>query len=117
MSSEWLLIDRQAVKAELQKVFDAQTTTVLLGVLERVAGQIYAAGVTREDFRELKQIVADLAEGQRALSQTVAELANGHRTLRETVAELAAAQARTEERVSRLEAAVARLEAAVTPLE
>lgn len=102
MSSEWLLIDRQAAQAELQKVFDTQTTTVLLGVLERVAAQIYAAGVTREDFSELKQIVAELAQGQRELRQSVAALA--------------AAQARSEERLTRLEDAVARLETAVERL-
>jgi len=95
MNDGWALIDREMLLAEMQQVFDARTAGVMLHVLDRVVAQVRQEGVMREDFRELKQIVADLAEAQQ-------------RTAEETK-KLAVAQARTEERVGRLEAAVERL--------
>lgn len=53
MGEGWL-IDREALRAELGQVFDLQTTEVLLEILERVATQVRAAGVPREDFQELR---------------------------------------------------------------
>ena len=95
MNDGWALIDREVLLAEMQQVFDARTAGVMLHVLDRVVAQVRQDGVMREDFRELKQVVADLAEAQQ-------------RTAEETK-KLAVAQARTEERVGRLEAAVERL--------
>jgi F0F1-type ATP synthase membrane subunit b/b' len=95
MNERWVLIDREVLLTEMQQVFDARTAGVMLHVLDRVAAQVRQAGVTREDFRELKQIVAELAEAQRSTT--------------EEIKELAAAQARAEERIGRLEAAVERL--------
>ncbi len=54
------MLDRDALRAELEKAFDERTSTIMLGVLERVAAQTLAAGVQREDFTELKEIVARL---------------------------------------------------------
>lgn len=85
MNSDLVLIDREALLAELHKAFDPETAEILLSVLDRVAAQVREAGVTREDFR----------------------------ALREVVAELAAAHERAEERLSRLEAAVERLVEAI----
>ena len=95
MSHELVLIDREALSSELQRVFDAQTSEVLLDVLDKVAAQVRAAGVTREDFSELKEIVRKLAEAQQRTDQQVRELAE--------------AQQRTEERVGALETTVERL--------
>lgn len=99
MPGELVLIDREALLAELQKAFDTPTAEMLLGVLDKVAAQVRAAGVTREDFRELKQIVA---EAQRRADEQMSSL--------ETAVErLTEAQQRTEEQVSRLEAVVEQL--------
>jgi septation ring formation regulator EzrA len=65
MKSHLVLVDRDELLIELRQVFDVQTAETLLGVLDKVADQVYAAGVRREDFSELKAIVADLAEAQR----------------------------------------------------
>lgn len=89
MQGKLVLIDRQALRAELRQVFDARTARTLLSVLDKVAAQVRAAGVMREDFGELKQIVAELAEAQRRTGQRVEELAE--------------AQRRSEERLGRLE--------------
>ncbi|HID64954.1 MAG TPA: hypothetical protein EYP49_19720 [Anaerolineae bacterium] len=75
MGSDLTLMEREALLADLQQAFDLQTAEVLLGVLGKVAAQIHAAGVTREDFRELKQIVADLTEAQRHTTEEIRKLA------------------------------------------
>ena len=95
MNSELVLIDRESLLVELQYAFDEKTAEVLLGVLDKVAAQVYASGVTREDFCELKQIVEDLAEAQRRTDEHVKELAE--------------AQRRSEDRLGRIEVAVERL--------
>lgn len=95
MSKTMILVDREALFVELQMVFDVQTADTLLNVLDKVAAQVYAAGVTREDFSELKQIVAKLAEEQSKLVETQRNLVE--------------AQQRSEERLTRLEATVAKL--------
>ncbi len=116
MKDELVLIDRQALLAELQHAFDAHTAEVLLGVMDKVAAQVRASGVTREDFSDLKQIVRDLAEAQVRTDQRMKELIEAQVRSEErldrldaTVARLAEAQVRTEERLGRLEATVAQL--------
>jgi hypothetical protein len=109
MSGEVVVIDRAALLAELQRAFDAQTAGVLLDVLEKVAVQVHATSVTREDFGELRRIVEELAEAQRRTEERVGELAKAQRRTEERVGELAEAQRRTEERVGSLELAVERL--------
>ncbi len=123
MQSELVLIDRQALQAELQEVFDARTVKTLLNVLDKVVAQVHAAGVTREDFSELKQIVAELAEAQRRseerlsrLEETVAALAEAQRRTEQRVEELAEAQRRSEERLSSVEERLSRLEETVAAL-
>jgi len=65
MVPELVLVDREAIIRELRQVFDARTSETMLRVLDRVAEQVRASGVTREDFRELKQVVVDLVESHR----------------------------------------------------
>jgi hypothetical protein len=102
MSNELILVDREALLAELRRVFDLPTAEALLAVLDKVAAQVRQAGVTREDFRELKQIVADLAEAQRGTQEWVKELAAAQGRTEKRVEELAAAQGRTEQALERL---------------
>jgi len=109
MQSKLVLIDRQALQAELQEVFDARTVKTLLNVLDKVVAQVQAAGVTREDFSELKQIVAELAKAQRRSEERLSRL-------EETVAALAEAQRRSEERLSSVEERLSRLEETVAAL-
>lgn len=79
----------------MQQVFDARTAGVMLHVLDRVVAQVRQDGVTREDFRELKQIVAELAEAQRRTTEEIKELAAAQ-------VRLATAQTRTERALERL---------------
>lgn len=102
MSNELVLIDREALLAELRRVFDPPTAEVFLAVLDKVAAQVHRVGVTREDFGELKKIVADLAEAQRGTQEWVKELAAAQARTEERVEELAAAQGRTEQALERL---------------
>ena len=116
MSSELVLIDREALLAELQRGFDAKTAEVLLGVLDKVAAQVRASGVTREDFSELKQIVKELAEAQRRTEEQMEKLAEAQRRTDEQVKELAEAQRRTEKQLNRLEATMAKHTEAIDQL-
>jgi len=102
MNDGWVLVDREVLLAEMQQVFDARTAGVMLRVLDRVAAQVRQAGVTREDFRELKQIVADLAEAQQRTTEEMKKLAVAQARTEERVAELAIAQTRTERALQRL---------------
>jgi phage shock protein A len=111
-----MLIDRTALLAELRRVFNVPTSEVLVGVLDKVAAQVKAAGVAREDFSELKQIVKDLAEAQRRTEQRVEELAEAQRRTEQRVEELAEAQRRTEQRVEELAEAQRRTEQRVEEL-
>ncbi|MBM4464984.1 MAG: hypothetical protein FJ014_05395 [Chloroflexi bacterium] len=95
MNDRWVLVDREVLLAEMQQVFDARTAGVMLRVLDRVAAQVRQAGVTREDFRELKQIVADLAEAQQQTAEVMKKLAAAQ-------VRLATAQTRTERALERL---------------
>jgi hypothetical protein len=67
-----ILVDREALVSELQKVFDARTAETLLGVLDKVAAQVLQTGVTREDFSELKRVMVELAEGVKKLIEAQA---------------------------------------------
>ena len=64
MHSHVVLVDRDVFYKELRLVFDNRTTETLLEVLDKVAQNVIAASVQREDFTELKAIVAELAERQ-----------------------------------------------------
>ena len=109
MSDTLILINREALLTELRQTFDEQTANVLLSVLDKVALQIYQAGVTREDFRELKQIVTELAAAQHRVEEQISELAEAQRRSEERLSGV-------EERVSRLELAVERLVIAIDAL-
>ena len=92
MAHDLILIDRTALLTELQRVFNAPASETLVNVMDKVATQVHAAGVPREDFSELKLIVKELAEAQKRTEARVSELAE--------------AQQRTEARLERLEQVV-----------
>ena len=89
MRGELVMIDREALLVELRQVFDTQTAEVLLHVLDKVAMHVRDEGVRREDFRELKQIVAGLAEAQRRTTEEMKALVEAQRQTSVAVAELA----------------------------
>ena len=109
MNDGWVLVDREVLLVEMQQVFDARTAGVMLHVLDRVAAQVRQAGVMREDFRELKQIVAELAEAQRRTTEEIKELVAAQVRTEERVDQLAEAQRQTSEAVSELTSAIDRL--------
>lgn len=116
MESELVLVDREALLAELRRVFDVQTAEALLGVLDKVAGQVRAAGISREDFSELKQIVTQLAEAQRKAEVRLAGVEDRLSRLEETVAQLVEAQRKAEIRLEGVEDRLSRLEGIVAQL-
>lgn len=58
--------------------------------------------VKKEDFNELKEIVAELAEAQKRTEERVNELAEAQKKTEERLNELAEAQKKTEERLNEL---------------
>jgi DNA repair exonuclease SbcCD ATPase subunit len=116
MSEIGSLVNRQVLLAELQQAFDEQTAGVLLSVLDKVVTQIYQVGIPREDFRELKQTVGELAEAQQRTQQQVTELAEAQQRTEQRVAELAEAQQRTQQQVAELVEAQQRTEQRVAEL-
>lgn len=109
MNDGWVLVDREVLLAEMQQVFDARTAGVMLHVLDRVAAQVRQAGVMRDDFRELKQIVAELAEAQRRTTEEMKKLAEAQVRTEERVDQLAEAQRQTSAAVRELTAGIDRL--------
>lgn len=116
MRNDLVLIDREILLTELRQVFDTQTANTLLGVLDKVAAQVRAAGPTREDFSELRQIVVELAESHRRaevrltrLEEAVTALEESVAALEESVAALVEAQQRTEIQLAGLAASHQRL--------
>lgn len=103
MYSELVLIDRDALLSELKQVFDDKTAQTLLNVLDKVAAQVKESGATREDFSELKEIVARLSARMDELAITMNNLATRMDELTITMNELAESQKRSEERLDRVE--------------
>ena len=64
MSERYMLVDREALRAELRRAFDEPTAAVLLDVLERVAAEVREGAPTRDDFALLRQAVEQLAAAQ-----------------------------------------------------
>ena len=84
---------------------------VLLGILEEIERQRkqWEESVTKTEFNELKEIVAELAkkvdelaEAQKKTEQRLNELAEAQKRTEQRVNELAEAQKRTEEEICRL---------------
>ena len=74
MVKDMILVNREVLLTELYSVFDIHTAETLLHVLDSVAEQVHAAGVSREDFSELKHLVAEIAEDQKKIDATLERL-------------------------------------------
>ncbi|MBE7503804.1 MAG: DUF3782 domain-containing protein [Verrucomicrobiales bacterium] len=116
------MLDTLQIYQELSETLGqpaAQKLASLLGVMYRDLQQT----VTKDDFRELKQTVSDLASAQQrteerlgGLTERVDALAAAQQRTEQRVEELAAAQQRTEQRVGELAAAQQRTEQRVEEL-
>ena len=116
------MLDTLQIYQELSETLGqpaAQKLASLLGVMYRDLQQT----VTKDDFRELKQTVSDLASAQQrteerlgGLTERVDALAAAQQRTEQRVEELAAAQQRTEQRVEELAAAQQRTEQRVGEL-
>lgn len=104
-----MLVDRDSVRIKLRTVFDARTADTLLDVLDNVAMQVAAAGVPREDFTELKQIVVGLAEDHRKVEDELARLATLVSLLVEQVRSLTTLQQQMNDKLGNLEGQVLEL--------
>jgi hypothetical protein len=107
MAYERMVIDRHAVEAELNRVFDPSITQVVVGVLNQVA--ISAVDATRPDLHALRETVHELAQAQLRTEARLEELAQAQARTEARLAELVQAQARTEARLERLEAVMEEL--------
>ncbi len=102
------MIDTFAIYSDLKESFGDEPARKMAGVI----GQIYSElsqSVRRDDFNELKEVVADLAEAQvvterrlDSLTVKVEELAEAQKRTEARVEELADAQAATERRLDSL---------------
>ncbi|WP_456443805.1 hypothetical protein [Caldithrix abyssi] len=102
------MLDTFKIYDELKENFGEQAASKLTEVL----GQIYqdlSDAVTKKEFNELKEVVADLAEAQKRTEQRldeltvcVNELAEAQKRTEQRVNELAEAQKRTEQRLDEL---------------
>ena len=108
---------------QLKTAFPPEAAEALIHVLSDVVESLQNT-VTREDFSQLKALVADLGQAQKELAaaqkrteERVEELAAAQKRTEERVEELAAAQKRTEERVEELAAAQKRTEDRLDHLE
>jgi DNA repair ATPase RecN len=109
------VIDTLELLEELKETFDPLQAERLARLLARIYKDI-ANTVTKEEFKELTEVVKRLgeridrlAEAQEKTEQRVNELAEAQRKTEESVNELAEAQKRTEERLTRLEKVVEEL--------
>jgi uncharacterized phage infection (PIP) family protein YhgE len=109
------MIDTLELLEELKETFEPLQAERLARLLARIYKDI-ANTVTKEEFKELTEVVKKLgeridrlAEAQEKTEQRVNELAEAQRKTEESVNELAEAQKRTEERLTRLEKVVEEL--------
>jgi HD-GYP domain-containing protein (c-di-GMP phosphodiesterase class II) len=109
------MIDTLELLEELKETFEPLQAERLARLLARIYKDI-ANTVTKEEFKELTEVVKRLgeridrlAEAQEKTEQRVNELAEAQRKTEESVNELAEAQKRTEERLTRLEKVVEEL--------
>jgi uncharacterized protein YukE len=99
----------QTVRTPARQVGFRITPTVREEIVKIVDARVRETHVTREDFSELKGIVAELAQAQKRTEQRVEELAQAQKRTEQRVEELAEAQKQSEVRLTRLEAVVEEL--------
>ena len=110
------MIDTLKIFEELKRVFGEEGARTLTGVLTLIYQEV-ANTVTKEEFRERKEVVNELAEAQRETERQVKELAEAQRETERRVNELAEAQRETEKQVKELAEAQRRSEKRMDELE
>jgi len=93
-----------SINIQLYKMLDTVDPAlrgVLLAILEEIERQ-QKERVTKDEFSELKQIVAELAEAQKQTEARVEELAEAQKQTEARVEELAEAQKQTELEIKKL---------------
>ncbi len=93
--------EREALQKSLEQAFKPRAAHVLLNVLEQ-ALEARNGHVTREDFRDLKHAVAELAATQARTEEAVKILTDKQSQTDEAVKALAVAQANTEKALQQL---------------
>ncbi|MGC8917447.1 MAG: hypothetical protein ACP5NF_10775 [Thermoanaerobaculum sp.] len=103
-----LAVDTFAIYQELVPLFGEEAAKALTTVLSRIVADI-AQTVTKEEFQELRAVVAELAETQKRTEKEIRALNEAQKRTEEQVQklttrvdELAEAQKRTEEQVQKL---------------
>ncbi len=91
---------------------------VLIGILEEIERQRkqWEESITKTEFRELKEIVAELAAAQKQTEKRVNELAEAQKQTEKRLNELAEAQKQTEKRLNELAEAQKQTEKRVNEL-
>jgi len=107
---------------KLKEVVDEKVALKIAEVITETA-RFYNKLVTKDEFKELKEIVAELAEAQKKteerlgiLEEKMEELAEAQKKTEQRVEELAEAQKRTEARVEELAEAQKKTEEAILEL-
>ena len=92
---------------------------VLIDILAEIELQRkqWEESVTKKEFNELKEIVAELAKAQKKTEQRIGELTEAQKRTEQRVNELAEAQKKTEQRLNELIEAQKRIEHRVDKLE
>ena len=100
------LINTLKLSQELNKVFSKEQTEILVKMFRDFSEDLitskFATLVTKDEFKDLKLIVEELAEAQKRTEQRVEELAEAQKRTEQKVEELAEAQKRTEEELRAL---------------
>jgi len=110
-----IMIDTLQIYEELKDEITPSAAKKIAEAIGRVYSELLNT-VTKEEFRELKDTVAELAEAQKRTEQRVNELAEAQKRTEQRVNELAEAQKRTEQRVNELAEAQKRTEQRVNEL-
>ncbi|MCL5674409.1 MAG: chordopoxvirus fusion protein [Candidatus Omnitrophica bacterium] len=95
------MIDTLKIFDELKETMDPSAAKKIAEILGAIHEEVVNT-VTKEEFKELKYIVAELAEAQKRTEQRVEELAEAQKRTEQRVEELAEAQKRTEQEVRKL---------------
>jgi len=93
------------IEQRLQRVFNFDQASVLSEVITEAYNDL----VKVSDFRELKEIVREIAKVQKDTDQKMAELAEAQKNTDQKMAELAEAQKKTEEAIKETQKAIKEL--------
>jgi uncharacterized phage infection (PIP) family protein YhgE len=105
MNKEHNMTTAAKIEQRLQRVFNFDQASVLSEVITEAYNDL----VKVSDFRELKEIVREIAKVQKDTDQKMAELAEAQKNTDQKMAELAEAQKKTEEAIKETQKAIKEL--------